>query len=84
MHINFYAVSYNGTHDLIVLKILEKLQLQRPHKAMPAKIIPISSFKVCILYAKFCMILGNKIRDKIITIFGKNGIAAPPIELYVP
>ena len=56
LHINFCAISFNRSRDIIIPKILENLRLQCPHQAILSKIISILLLKISILHAKFCTI----------------------------
>ena len=83
LHINFWAISFNRSHDITILKIKfwKTRDCSLPSKATPSKIISMLSLKISKMRAKFCTIPCNRIRDRTTkTIWEKNRVAAPSIR----
>ena len=88
MREKFFAVSFNRSRDITILRILGKTQLQHPLTSYTRKVTSMPALNVSILHIKFYQIPCNVSRDiiltRIIVIIKKNSIAAPFIEIYSP
>ena len=67
MREKFFAVSFNRSRDITILRILGKTQLQHPLTSYTRKVTSMPALNVSILHIKFYQIPCNVSRDIILT-----------------